>query len=151
MNWSTVWSSMAHSSQLGWSPSHLWSFCQVPTPVHGCYCRLVFIGVRPCSSRKDSRLLATGATTGVVKPTAFRFSIAASGEDGVSSGCLRFAGFLGGTTCRAGISQSRGYFIWISSTVPVCLACSGPKSHLELVAVAVSGPSSCLFSSYFVL
>ncbi|KAF3562652.1 hypothetical protein DY000_02011418 [Brassica cretica] len=51
----------------------------------------------------DSRLLATGATTGVVKLTAFRFSIAASGEDGVSSGCLRFAGFLGGTTCRAGI------------------------------------------------
>ena len=38
-----------------------------------------------------------------MKPTAFRFSIAASGEDGVSSGCLRFAGFLGGTTCRAGI------------------------------------------------
>ncbi|KAL0657838.1 hypothetical protein Bca4012_078423 [Brassica carinata] len=44
-------------------------------------------------------------------PTAFRFSIAASGEDGVSLGCLRFAGFLGGTTCRAGISQCRGYFI----------------------------------------
>ncbi|KAF3598058.1 hypothetical protein DY000_02025068 [Brassica cretica] len=65
----------------------------------------------------DSRLLATGATTGVLKLTAFRFSIAASGEDSVSSGCLRFAGFLG-----------------------------GPKSHLELVAVAVSGPSSCLFS-----
>ncbi|KAF2531168.1 hypothetical protein F2Q70_00031740 [Brassica cretica] len=65
----------------------------------------------------DSRLLATGETTGVVKLTAFWFSIAASGEDSVSSGCLRFAGFLG-----------------------------GPKSHLELVAVAVSGPSSCLFS-----
>ncbi|KAL0746851.1 hypothetical protein Bca101_028853 [Brassica carinata] len=57
---------------------------EVPAPVHGCCCRLVFIGVRSCSSRKDSRLLATGATTGVVKLTAFWFSIAASGEDGVS-------------------------------------------------------------------
>ncbi|CAG7884896.1 unnamed protein product [Brassica rapa] len=102
---------MAHSSQLGRSPSHLGSFCQVSIPVHRCCCRLVFIGVRSCSSQKYSRLLATGATTCVVKLTAFRFSIAASGEDGVSTGCLRFVGFLGGTTCRAGISQCRGYFI----------------------------------------